>query len=254
MNAPLVLVHGMLGAPASFDALRAQLGARELDALTLPGHTHHPRPVPTSFEAAADELAAELAVRYGDVPVDLLGYSLGARLTLAVCARHPARFRRAILVSVHPGLTSDDARAARRAEDEACAAQIEREGLATFLDDWETRAIFASQRRLPPVLIAHQRAIRLAQDPRGIAAAFRGLGLAQMPPLADALVALAPRLRLVVGALDTKFCAIAAALAQRAPMLAIDVLPGVGHNCILEAPALLAARIAPFLSAAARAA
>src|SRR4051812_30010155 len=106
----------MLGAPSSFDALRASMRRPACVTPWLPGHG--PAVVPSSFAACVDALAAELAPH---APFDLLGYSLGARVALGLVARHPHLVRRAVLVSVHPGLASDVARAARVAEDEAWA-------------------------------------------------------------------------------------------------------------------------------------
>jgi 2-succinyl-6-hydroxy-2,4-cyclohexadiene-1-carboxylate synthase len=246
MNAPLVLLHGMLGGPHSFDALGGVFNDRLVHAPTLFGHGPAPRAVPDTFEDATDRLAEELDPLGG--PVDVLGYSFGARLALGLCARHPGHVRRALLLSVHPGLRSEPERAERRAQDEALAIRLEREGIAAFVDHWERLPLFASQDGLPSQLVAAQRAVRLAHRPTAIAAAFRRLGLAEMPDLRDTIAALRDRARLVVGAIDDKFVALNLQLTRSIPGLAVEIVPGCGHSLILEAPARVARIAAAFFA------
>lgn len=231
----LLLLHGMLGAGASWEGLRARLDA-EVHAPTLFGHGADPAPVPTDFDEAADRLDEMIVDCFGDAPYTLCGYSFGARLGLALLARHPARIERAIFVSLHPGLADAGEREARREDDARWAALAEREGVRALVDAWEARPIFATQRAVPDVRFAAQRATRLAHTPDGVAAAFRRLGLGAMPDLHAHLRD--PRVALVAGALDEKFVTIARAHAPTP-----HVLAGCGHNPILEAPDALAAII-----------
>jgi 2-succinyl-6-hydroxy-2,4-cyclohexadiene-1-carboxylate synthase len=56
-----------------------------------------------------------------------------------------------------------------------------------------------------------------------------------MPDLRGVLHVQPLRLQLLVGALDTKFCAIGQRLAASAPVQ-LEIVPGAGHNLLLEAP------------------
>ncbi len=232
----LVLLHGLLGGPRSFDALRTLLPLQTHEP-PLPGH-HGGREPPARFEDAVDTLAAELREALGEGPFDVLGYSLGARVALGLCARHPASVRRALLVSVHPGLRTEADRDARRAEDERWARLAEREGMTALVDAWERHPVFASQASLSPEARAAQRSIRLSHDGAAIARAIRALGLGAMPDYVGVLDEQAPRITLVVGGRDEKFSALARA--RRAP---VERIPDAGHNPLLEAPALLASVI-----------
>jgi 2-succinyl-6-hydroxy-2,4-cyclohexadiene-1-carboxylate synthase len=239
---PLVMLHGMLGAPSSFDAIRAALPGFPVVAPRLPGHGRAPSPV-LDWDAAIDALAEALP---REQACDVVGYSLGARAALGLLARHPHRVRRLLLASVHPGLATAGERATRREEDEASAQLVETRGLPALVDAWEDKALFASQRRLPPQLIAAQRATRLDHTAAGIAEAFRGLGLGNMPDLSAVIVEHHARLRLVVGADDEKFVAVARALKSRQPALHVERITGAGHNLFLEAPARLATSMLAF--------
>lgn len=231
-TAPLVLLHGFTGAPASWDRVLARLGRR--DAL---------RPalgLAPSFEAEVDRLAGEWRAA-GLAPVDLAGYSMGARVALGLAVRHPDRVARLTLVGVHPGLETDAERAERAAGDERWAALLEREGVARFVAAWEDQPLFATQLALPPDVRAAHRAIRLAHAPDALARALRALSLARMPSLWPALPGLAVPVRLVVGEADPKFRALAARAAALLARATLQVVPGCGHDVPLEDPAAFAA-------------
>jgi 2-succinyl-6-hydroxy-2,4-cyclohexadiene-1-carboxylate synthase len=232
----LWLLHGFLGAPESWRAVvRALRHAGAVRAPVLFGHGSPPEPVPASFDAAVDALAAGIA---GGIVV---GYSFGGRLALGLARRHGRKLRGAVAIGAHPGLADDDQRAARREWESAEGAKLETHGLETFVRSWEALPLFASQRELPASTRDEQRRTRLSHDALGVARAMTGLGTGSMPPVEPA--ALGCPVLLVSGALDTEHRERAAALSRRAPPLEHAVLPGVGHNPLLEAPEALAALI-----------
>jgi len=222
-----VLLHGFTGDPLGFDELAAHLDGRVLRP-RLPGHGPSPaavRPWPLEVAGLAAWLEAE-----GVRDAHLVGYSFGGRLGWHLLHRDDL-FSRATLIGAHPGLADADARAARRASARAWIERLERDGLDAFVDAWEALPMWSTQWDLPPAKLAAQRAIRRSHTARGLADALRHLGLAEMPD------APAPRVpvQLVVGALDARHRAIAEALAHP-----LTVVPGVGHNVVLEAPGALA--------------
>ncbi|MDA1196325.1 MAG: 2-succinyl-5-enolpyruvyl-6-hydroxy-3-cyclohexene-1-carboxylic-acid synthase, partial [Planctomycetota bacterium] len=105
---PLLLLHGFLGTGADWDATRAALGPRrEFRTPTLPGHGPAPTPVPAA--PAFDALVSALLAAAPSEPFDVLGYSMGGRLALAMLCAAPERIRRAVVIGASPGL--DDERA-----------------------------------------------------------------------------------------------------------------------------------------------
>ena len=169
-------------------------------------------------------------------PVHLCGYSLGARVALGLLVKHPELFSRATLLSVHPGLQSLAERQARAAADERWVEILHQDGLAEFLQKWEQQPLFATQAALPAAVLAAQEAVRRRHSSKGLARSLRTLGLAHMPDYWPALPALTLPVRLVVGALDEKFTALADRAAEILPHAEVTRLPGVGHNVLLEAP------------------
>ena len=218
-----VFLHGFTGDPSVWDELGLS-GTAE----PLLGHAPHlvDDPGPEGFAGEVDRLAARLP----PPPVHLVGYSMGARLAAGIATRHPDRIARATLIGLHPGLADPSERAARLTDDERWIRLLENEGTSAFADAWEAQPLFARQPRVP----AHQ-ARRRRHDPHGLALALRRLGLAQMPYLALALARSAVPLTLVVGERDDKF----QALARRVPARCV-VIPGAGHDVVLEAPDALA--------------
>ena len=89
-------------------------------------------------------------------------------------------------------------------------------------------------------MLQHQDSVRSSQDPRSLARAMRVLSLGRMPDYRSTLSELALPVRLIAGGLDEKFCRIADELASFMPRATAQVVPGVGHNVVLEAPDALA--------------
>ena len=211
-------LHGFAGDPSVWAGI-----ARSGDAcIALPGHGRELAP---TWDANLDAIAAAIAGH--DV---VIGYSLGARIALGLVAT--GRAPRAILISVNPGIAGAE-RPARRASDAAWARLLREHGIAAFVDAWQAQPLFATQARAPADRLAARRARRLALDPEQLARSLEVMGLAEMPDYRAHVTA--DRCRLIAGADDAKFLAIARALP--APL---DVIAASGHDPTLEQPDALA--------------
>lgn len=229
----LFCLHGFTGSPASFDALRARLGARfEVIAPTLSGH------LGTGFDGidSFDDEVSRLLDACGSDPVTLVGYSLGGRFALGMLCRAPERFSGAVLIGAHPGLTSEEERQERRRSDARWAALLREKGLDAFLEQWEAQPLFASQARLAPELVAAQRAVRRAHDAEGLARSLELFGLGVMPERWSALARVEVPVALCTGELDVKFTKLAQLAAPLLPRATLSIAPRAGHNLLLERP------------------
>lgn len=235
----VVLLHGFLGAPQSFDAVVERMRPRRSLALALVGHGADAEHVAT-FEEETARIAACITAQFPGERVHLCGYSLGGRVALTLAAAQPSWLARLTLIGAQPGLEGDAERTARARSDEDWAEHLERDGVATFLEKWEAQPLFATQRTLPREVLDRQRRERLGHDPRELARALRILGLAQMPNLWPQLGRIAQPVDLVVGARDTKFVEIARRMLAALPRGALHAIDDVGHNVVLEAPTALA--------------
>src|SRR2546430_2786134 len=128
---------------------------------------------------------------------------MGARLALALALRRPEAVRELILESGSAGIEDAVQRARRKADDDALAGSIEREGMEKFVDRWEQHPTLASLRPFA----AHLRPERLAHRPRGLASALRHLRAGAQPSYQRQLGGLRGPVRLIRRAPDEKICA-----------------------------------------------
>lgn len=184
----ITCLHGFLGNPHDWDFLREagfSIETPPLDAIP-------PR---------------------GDI---LLGYSLGGRLALHALLAG-AQYKRAIFVSTGLGIEGDEARAARRAADEAWAQRFETEDFDSVITAWNAQPVLAG-----PSLAR----IRDDYDPR----ALREWSSGALPPVASRLHELRIPTLWIAGARDTKYVAEAERAASLAPGARVVIVDGAGHR------------------------
>ena len=235
-----LLLHGFTGAPRSWDRVVAYA---ELDRAPLVPSLvgHGPDWQERDVESFEGEVACLVSLAASlEQPRLLCGYSMGARVALALLARQPGLFDAAVLIGVDPGLTEEAARVERREVDARRARLLREEGVAAFVAAWEQEPLFASQRDLSREALAAQREVRLVQDAEGLARALEVLGLAEMPDYRSAMKSFEIPITLMTGSLDSKFSGLANALAKENAHIDADIVEGVGHNVVLEAPAAVA--------------
>lgn len=225
-----LLLHGFTGTPQNLDQLSAAPGSL---APTLGGH------LGTTVRGGFWDEVERLA-QLGRDCLGLFGYSLGGRLALGLLARYPERFAHAVIVSAHPGLTTEDARNQRRAGDARFVDVLRERGLTAFVDLWEALPLWASQGELPEAVRTAQRAQRLRHAAAGLAQSLLQHGLAEMPDLRDELARVRTPVELLVGERDAKFAALGHELAGLIPGARLTVAPAAGHNLLLERPQLVA--------------
>jgi 2-succinyl-6-hydroxy-2,4-cyclohexadiene-1-carboxylate synthase len=237
----LVLLHGFTGRGDSWrEVISLVPDPWQTVTPELLGHgPEDPGRQVESFAGEVDRLAG--LIRTGEfAPCHLVGYSLGGRLALGLALRHPELVARLTLVGAHPGLALEAERDARRSRDETWARMLEEEGLEPFLEAWERQPLFASQGRLPEERRVAQRRLRRSHHAEGLARALRILGLANMPGYRPLLGSMTQPVQLVVGELDAKFRGLAQEMHDLLPTSTCHLIPGVGHNVLLEAPEVLA--------------
>ena len=236
---PVVLLHGFTGTTRSMARLAAGLrDAHQVIRIDLLGHGGSEAPKEVAhyrMERCVAQVVASLD-SLGVARAHLLGYSMGGRVALALCAAHPGRFTSAVLIGASAGLEDAAARAERRRDDEALALRIERDGVAPFVDEWMALPLFSSMRCLGEEALAASRADRLRNTAHGLANSLRGMGSGAQPPLHGKLRDLRLPVRLLVGELDSKFRRIAADLADRLPAGKVEIVAGAGHAAHLEQP------------------
>ncbi|MFB1505546.1 MAG: alpha/beta fold hydrolase [Thiocapsa sp. C3-sup] len=227
------MLHGFTGSGEDWWACCPRLRGRAL-AIDLPGHGADSAPVRPFQDSIGDILGA-----LPESVDEVVGYSLGGRFALGLMALDPERFRRATIISAHPGLEVASQRVDRLAGDRAWIRRLQDDDIDTFVDDWESQPLFATQAVLPTAVLERQRRRRLRQRPAGLAASLELHGLGRMPDFWGPLTAFPGELTWIVGASDARFLEIAREVVRRRPATRLHVLPGVGHNPLLECPEIL---------------
>ncbi len=250
----LILLHGFLGNRGAFRHLAARFAPRvRAIALDLPGRGDSPLPAHRSrgrrgFDEALALIEGMIGARVRSQAVDLLGYSQGARVALALALRGNIRVRRLVLESGSPGLASARQRAARRAKDARLAKRIEALGVHAFVRRWEAVPVLETLLDLPPETARALRRRRQSAKPAGLAGALRCLGSGVQPSYWTRLAGLDVPVLLVTGALDAKFTAIARRMRRRLPRAQHCILAHAGHAPHLEVPDEYAAVVLSFLT------
>lgn len=247
---PLILLHGFTGSHETWRHLVAHLSAGHLvTTLDLPGHGQSTLPTsqPWSFASVVSDLAWLIASLPGGA-ADVLGYSKGGRLALALAAAHPDRVCRLILESASPGIADELERQDRQRADERMADRIQSEGLTAFIADWELLPMWESQAVLSDTDREQQRRIRLGHTAAGLAANLRATGTGAQPSYWDQLADLQTPTLLIAGGLDHKFARIAATMHEAIADSRLEIVPGAGHAVHLEQPATYVQRVSLFLN------
>ena len=239
----LVLVHGFTQTGRSWGRFAELIEpGRQVVRVDLPGHGASGGLRADLAETASLVLEAAVATGPGDTcPIDLLGYSLGARVALHAVLDHPGAVRRLILIGGTPGIEDPEVRAARRRRDEAMADALEAEGdVERFLDRWVAAPMFWGLR--DPGLAERRR-----NTAAGLASSLRLAGTGAQRPLWERLRALDAPTLLLAGADDIRFAAVAARMARAMPNAVVSLVPGAGHAAHLAQPDLTARTVLRFL-------
>ena len=235
----LVLVHGFTQTRQSWAPIAACLNADGYEVITVdaPGHGR-------SSTLRLDLRAGAEALGRAGGPATYIGYSMGGRLALHLAVAQPQLVERLVLVSSTAGIDDDAARSARLADDQRRAEELERNGVATFLDRWLALPLFAN---LSPD--DAQVAARLENTAEGLASSLRLAGTGAQQSLRPHLAALAMPVLVVAGQLDSKFTTIAEQMAARISRATVAVVADAGHVVHLERPDAFLAALRGWLDA-----
>ncbi|WP_088809856.1 MULTISPECIES: 2-succinyl-6-hydroxy-2,4-cyclohexadiene-1-carboxylate synthase [unclassified Listeria] len=229
----MMLLHGFTGTHKTFGQL--ELGGANLILPDLPGHGASYSAVPDDYSLEATEAALNALVR-ADKPTVLVGYSMGARIALALTMRNKAKYGGLVMISGSPGLKTDEERATRRHRDADLAQFITEKGVPEFVAYWENLPLFASQKSLAADKQEQIRDERLSQAGTGLIYSLAGVGTGELPSYWADLVELDIPVLLIAGELDEKFCRIAKEVQSLLPNATYVSVKDAGHAVHLEAP------------------
>ncbi len=236
----LLVLHGFTGSTRSWDGVRSGLAEHaRLVLVDLIGHGQSAAPEDAkryTFAWCVRDLVSVLnALRLERVSV--LGYSLGGRVALHLALAAPMRIDSLLLESASPGIADDAERAQRQQADAALAARIERHGIERFVAEWEAQPLLAPAPHIPASVRAARHVQRLHNRAVGLANSLRGMGAGRQASLWGQLATLRLPAHVLVGADDTRYCAIARRMQSQIADATLTEIPGAGHTVHLDQPA-----------------
>jgi 2-succinyl-6-hydroxy-2,4-cyclohexadiene-1-carboxylate synthase len=226
---PVLFIPGFMQPASAW----AEVAHRLDPPTTLLEHAEH------SFEGRLREIAAA-----GEGAL-LVGYSLGGRLALRAALRDPDRYGGLVTVGVTAGIEDPAERSARAEADERLASWIEAAPIEDVVAIWERQPLFADQ---PESLIEHQRAGRLAQDPRQLALLLRTAGQGVLEPVWPELLTFPLPILAIAGSRDDGYVRAAKQIADTAPNTRAAIVEEAGHAAHLQRPEEVALLISAFRS------
>lgn len=235
-----VFLHGFAGEGALWDPVWVRLPADwALARYDLRGFGATAAPCDEPYDHAADLEAILDAL--GIARTALVGHSLGGAVALRFALDHPERVERLALLS--PALVGWEWSPAWQARWEAIRARARAGDLEGAKVLWWTHPLFHGLRNKPTARLARAALARYGGGHwMGDAARPAMPDLERLPGLA------CPTLLLAGGADLPEFHLIADAVAALAPRVRREDLPGVGHGLPLEAPDAVADHLAAFLA------
>jgi pimeloyl-ACP methyl ester carboxylesterase len=195
-----------------------------------------------TMDQFADDLAALVDALGVGGPVVLCGLSMGGYIAFAFCRKYPARLRGLILCDTRAAADAPEAAAGRL----ETAERVLREGPGFVADSMLPKLLAPDTLAGRPEIVAAVRKVILATDPRGIAAALRGMR--ERPDSTPLLAQIACPTLVVVGQEDgLSPPETMQALARQIPNSRFVTIPGAGHLSPVEQPAATTAAITGFL-------
>ncbi|WP_010097119.1 2-succinyl-6-hydroxy-2,4-cyclohexadiene-1-carboxylate synthase [Ornithinibacillus scapharcae] len=232
----LVLLHGFTGSTQTWNhIIQTFRSSFQIIVIDLPGHGKTVSHSPISMEQCCTDIRT-LLVEIGIDSCHMIGYSMGGRTALSFSMLYPDMVKSLVLESASAGLDLEEDRHSRRTNDEKLAQKLEREGLESFIDFWESIPLFESQKNLSLETQNEIRKERLSQNVEGLAMSLRSMGTGSQPSWWPKLSLFNKPVLLIAGELDSKFVSINKRMHEALPQSQLTIVKQAGHAIHVEQP------------------
>lgn len=229
----LTFVHGFMGDPSDWDFIASELSDYEIC-------TPHLKPA-ADWDASVEQLIADMPERSV-----IVGYSMGARLSLAAALTKPEVCEGLVFVSGNPGLEDETTREKRYGGDCRIAELIDKEPRRQFLHHWYTQStVFKSLEERVRNDEIERKAARSGDDWGAI---LRTNSVAKQPNYWPRLSEIEVPMTAIAGLLDRKYANIIARMGME-PNIETRVVPHCGHIVHREQPHVFLYLIREYLAA-----
>ncbi|MCH1625437.1 2-succinyl-6-hydroxy-2,4-cyclohexadiene-1-carboxylate synthase [Fredinandcohnia quinoae] len=248
---PLLFLHGFTGSSKSWKQIVSILQS-DFQCILIDIIGHGMTDSPSDYKryeiqkVACDILSILDSLKIKTI--NLVGYSMGGRLAIAIATLYQNRISKLILESSSPGLQTEEDRKTRRHADEKLAMKIEKEDIEQFVHYWENIPLFSSQKKLPLETQFAIRNGRLSNSNIGLANSLRGMGTGAQDSYWGHLSQLEIPTLLLCGQLDEKFCKIAESMKNQLPNARKIEINGAGHAIHVENPKFFGKIVSEFVN------
>lgn len=224
----ITALHGQMGMESDWDSLADRLArvGHELEAVDLWRYLE-------GGEIGLGAFGGKLNKDQDDGQV-LLGYSMGGRLALQALIDQPQKWKAAVIISAHVGLSREE-RLPRRVVDDEWASKVGRLPWEGFLSEWNKQGVLGDD--VMPDRSALE--VRKAE----VARSFKCWSLAEQEDLLEKLSGIEIPVLWVVGENDEKFCKQGERAVSRLKDAKVIKISNSGHRVPWEAEADLAGAI-----------
>ena len=234
---PLLLLHGFTGDHSTWKNLVNTLQKNYMCIMPdIIGHGRSESPQDYS-RYRMENVAADLKEILMALKVEqchVLGYSMGGRLALQFSLLFPEYVKTLILESASPGLSLAEERKQRVEQDNKLADRIEKEGMKSFVEYWQSIPLFRTQVRLSEHKKAAIYEQRMRNNVVGLANSLRGMGTGVQQSLWNELINVHLPVLLLTGEHDKKFCKIAERMNRMIKECEWQTIDDVGHAIHVE--------------------
>ncbi|GER31893.1 2-succinyl-5-enolpyruvyl-6-hydroxy-3-cyclohexene-1-carboxylate synthase [Striga asiatica] len=207
----IVFLHGFLGSKGDWVPIMKSLStSNRCIAIDLPGHGG------SKLQFNGSDLSIDMVVdtlckvlnNLTPHKVTLVGYSMGARISLYTALKCSHKVEKAVIISGSPGLIDNDAREIRKAKDDFRASTLVSNGLEFFTEAWYGEELWASLRTHPHFKMIVSSRLQHDDLPT-LGKVLSGLSIGRQPSLWEDLKHCKVPLQILVGEKDAKFRRIA---------------------------------------------
>ncbi len=239
----LVFLHGLLGSSDDWQGTLERLPEQPWLAIDLPGHGHSVGESCRDFTDCCKKITDTIVSQLGvNVPVILVGYSLGGRLAMLGTTQGLFRninLKGLVIEGGNVGLQTEQERQVRWQNDHRWANRFCIEPIEQVLSDWYQQPVFSSLNDEQRQILITKRSANLGEK---VANMLLSTSLAIQPYLLPALQLLSLPMHYVCGAKDKKFCQ----LAEQSGLI-YSQINSAGHNVHQEQPEAFAKTIRIFI-------
>ncbi len=252
---PLLFLHEFGGHYMSWEP-QVRYFSRRYRCITYAARGWPPSDVPDSdasySQARAADDCADVMKALGIETAHLVGLSMGATAALEFAIRHPGKARSLVIAAGGGGGATDpEAKARFKAECEAFAQRIEREGMPAMAELYCTSSARVTYRYKAPRGWAEFKQQFADGSAKGHAMTMRGIQGARVPffERTEELKRITEPMLVIIGDEDESTHGLAVHLKAHVLRSGVLELPKCGHTINLEEPAAFNAAVQDFLHA-----